>query len=96
MCIALLLLFQRTACSKVHFSLRLVRAGGLTSTAAARLTFRLGTVGRGQKLLPAVVAAEVVHLSTALGVERGGFVHGHAADGVDGFGFGWFRGHISF
>ncbi|MPN51199.1 hypothetical protein SDC9_198841 [bioreactor metagenome] len=66
------------------------------STAAARLALRLGTGGGGQKLLSAVVAAKVEHLSIALGVESGGFVHGHSADGVFGHGFRFFHGHVSF
>jgi len=57
--------------------------------AAARLTLRLGTGRRGQKLLPTVVAAKVECLSIAFGVECGGFVHGHAADGIDCFGSGF-------
>jgi hypothetical protein len=68
----------------------------MLSTAASRLTLGLGTGGRGQKLLPTVVAAKVVPLSIAFGVERGCFIHGHSADGVDGFGFRCFHGPASF
>jgi hypothetical protein len=50
---------------------------------------------RGQKLLPAVVAAKVKRLSIAFGVESGCFVYGHSADGVFGHGFRFFNGHIS-
>ena len=41
------------------------------STAASRLAIRLRTGGRGQKLLPTVVAAKVERLSLAFGVESG-------------------------
>jgi hypothetical protein len=37
------------------------------STAASRLVLRLSTAGRGQKLLPTVVAAKVERLSITLG-----------------------------
>jgi hypothetical protein len=43
--------------------------------------------GRGQKLLPTVVAAKVERFPIAVGVESGRFVHGHSADGVLGCGF---------
>jgi hypothetical protein len=66
------------------------------STAASRLGRLLSTGGRGQKLLPAVVAAKVESLSIAFGVESGCFVHGHSADGVFGHGFRFFYGHFSF
>jgi hypothetical protein len=66
------------------------------STAAPRLTLRLGPGGRGQKLLPAVVAAKVERLSIAFGVESGCFVHGHPADGIFGHGFRFIHGHVSF
>jgi hypothetical protein len=68
----------------------------LLSTAASRFALRLGTGGRGQKLLPAVVAAKVKRLSIAFGVESGGFIHGHSADGVFGHGFRFFHDHVSF
>jgi hypothetical protein len=68
----------------------------LLSTAASRLALRLGTGGRGQKLLPAVVAAKVERLPIAFGVESGSFVHGHSADGVFGLGFRFIHGHVSF
>jgi hypothetical protein len=57
------------------------------STTASRLALRFGTGGRGQKLLPTLVAAKVERLSIAFGVESGRFVHGHSADGVFGHGF---------
>jgi hypothetical protein len=63
---------------------------------AARLFRGLRAGGRGQKLLPAVVAAKVERLSIAFGVESGGFIHGHSADGVFGHGFRFFHGHVSF
>jgi hypothetical protein len=66
------------------------------STATFRLALRLGTGGRGQKLLPAAVAAKVVRLAIAFGVESGGFIHGHSADGVFGHGFRFIHGHASF
>lgn len=58
--------------------------GPVLSAAASRLTLGLGAGGRGQKLLPAVVAAKVERLSIALRLKSGGFVHGHSADGVFG------------
>ena len=68
----------------------------VSSTAASRLVLRLSTGGRGQKLLPTVVAAKVDRLSIAFGVESGCFVHGHAADGVFGHGFRFIHGHVPF
>jgi hypothetical protein len=59
----------------------------LLSTATSRLALRLGTNGRGQKLLTTVVTAKIERLSIAFGVESGCFVHGHSADGVFGHGF---------
>ena len=59
----------------------------LPTAAPARLILGLGVGGLGKKLLATVLAAKVEGLSIAFGVEGGGFVHGHAADGVDGFGF---------
>jgi hypothetical protein len=66
------------------------------SAAASRLTFRLSTGGRGQKLLPTAVAAKVERLSIAFGVESGCFVHGHSTDRVFGHGFRFLHGHVSF
>jgi hypothetical protein len=43
-----------------------------------------------------MVAAKVERLSIAFGVERGCFIHGHAADGVFGHGFRFFHGHVPF
>jgi hypothetical protein len=57
----------------------------LFSATASRLALWLGTGGRGQKLLPAVVTAKIRRLSITFGVKRGCFVHGHSADGVFGF-----------
>jgi hypothetical protein len=68
----------------------------MLSTAASRLVLRLSTGGRGQKLLPTVVAAKVDRLSIAFGVESGCFVHSHSADGVFGHGFRFFHGHVPF
>jgi hypothetical protein len=68
----------------------------LLSTAASRLVLRLRTGRRGQKLLPAVVAAKVERLSLAFGVESGRFVHGHSADGIFGHGFRFVHSHVSF
>ena len=66
------------------------------STAASRLVGWLSTSGRGQKLLPAVVAAKVERLPTAFGMEGSCFVHVHSADGVFGRGFRFFHGHVPF
>jgi hypothetical protein len=63
---------------------------------AARLFLGFYAGGRGQKLLPTVVAAKVERLSITFGVESGGFVHGHSADGIFGRGFRFFHGHVSF
>ena len=65
-------------------------------TTAARFFLGVGAGGRGQKLLPTVVAAKVERLSIAFGVESGRFIHGHSADGVFGHGFRLFHGHVSF
>ena len=65
-------------------------------TAASRLGFRLGIGGRGQKLLPAAIAAKVEGLSIAFGVDGGGGIHGHSADGVDSFGFRRIHDAVSF
>ncbi len=67
-----------------------------SSTALSRLLLRLRTGGLGQKLLSAVVAAKVERLAIALGVDRGGVVHGHSADGVFGHGFRFIPGVASF
>ena len=56
----------------------------------------LGTGGRGQKLLPTMLAAKVERLPISFGMERGGFVHGHSADGVFGRGFRFIHGHVPF
>lgn len=56
----------------------------------------LGTGGHGQKLLPKAVAAEVVRLAIAFGVQSGGFVHRHSANRVFGHRFRFFHGHVSF
>ena len=66
----------------------------LLSTAASRLALRRGIGRRGQKLLPTAVAAKVEPLSITFGVDSGGFVHGHAADGVSGHGFRFIHGHV--
>src|SRR5680860_95123 len=66
------------------------------STAASRLILGLRPAGRGQKLLPTVVAAKVERLSIAFGVESGCFVHGHSADGIFGHGFQFVHDHVSF
>jgi hypothetical protein len=39
-------------------------------------------------------AAKVERLSIALGVDRGGLVYGHSADGVFGLGFCLVHGHL--
>jgi hypothetical protein len=70
--------------------------GAFLSTAASRLSLRLGTGGGGQKLFPTVVAAKVECLSIAFGVESGGFVHGHSAGGFFDHGFRFFHGQVSF
>jgi hypothetical protein len=75
---------------------RMARFVWVLSTAASRLVVGLGTSGRGQKLLSAVVAAKVERLSIAFGVESGCFVHVHSADGVFGHGFRFFHGHFPF
>jgi hypothetical protein len=66
------------------------------SAAASRFPLRLGTGGRGQKRLPAAVAAKVEGLSVAFGVESGGFVHGHSTGGVSGRGCRFFHGRVPF
>ena len=58
----------------------------LPTTAAAGLIVGLGVDGLGKELLATVLAAKVERLSIAFGVKGGGGIHGHAADGVDGFG----------
>jgi len=68
----------------------------LLPTAATGFLIWLGTGGSGKEFLPAVLAAEVGRLSFAFGVESGGGVHGHAADGVDCFSRGCIHGFVSF
>jgi hypothetical protein len=75
---------------------RMARFVWVLSTAASRLVVWLSTSRRGQKLLPAVVAAKVESLPTAFGMEGGCFVHVHSADGVFGHGFRFFHGHVPF
>ena len=65
-------------------------------TAAVRLFRGLRTGGRGQKLLPTVVAAKVERFSIAFSVESRGFVHGHSADGIFRHGFRFIHGRVSF
>jgi hypothetical protein len=59
----------------------------MLSTAASSLSLKRRTGLRGQKLLPAVIAAEVERLSIAFDVESGCFIHGHPANRVFGHGF---------
>ena len=68
----------------------------MLTTTAARLFLGVCAGGRGQKLLPTVVAAKVERLSIAFGVESRGFVHVHSADGVFGHGFRFFHCFVSF
>jgi hypothetical protein len=42
-----------------------------------------------EKLLPAVMAAEVVCLAVAIGFDCGRFIDLHPADGIDGHGLSW-------
>src|ERR1019366_1583533 len=70
--------------------------GWLLSTAASRFSLRLGTGGRGQKLLPTMVAAKVERLSIAFGAESGCFVYGHSTDGIFSYGFRFFHERVSF
>ncbi len=71
-------------------------AAGTLPTATSGLVLRLGIGGRGQKLSPAVFAAKVECFSVAVGVDRGGLVHGHAADGVFGHRFRFIHGLVTF
>jgi hypothetical protein len=48
------------------------------------------------KLLLAIVAAKVERLSIVFGMKRGCFVNDHSAEGIFGYGFQFFHGHISF
>ena len=66
------------------------------ATAAPRFGPRLGTGGRGQELLPTLVAAKVEGLSITFSVKSSCFVHGHPADGILGHGFRFFHGHAPF
>jgi hypothetical protein len=59
----------------------------MLSAAASRLVVLLSTGGIQQKLLPAVIAAEVERLSIAFDVESGCFIHSHPANGVFGHDF---------
>ncbi len=60
------------------------------------LPFVPGDGGRGQKLLPAVVTAEVKPLSIALNTERHRFVNRHSTnrvfDHINSLSFDWFSG----
>jgi hypothetical protein len=60
----------------------------LSTAAAIGFIIRFCIGGGGQEFPTAVLAAEVGCLSIAFGVESGGGVDGHAADGIDCFGFG--------
>ena len=68
----------------------------LLSTTAPGLLFRLGTGGRGQKLLLTLLAAKVERLAIAFDVDRGGLVHGHSTDRVFSRGFRFVHSHVSF
>jgi len=72
------------------------RSGVSLAAAASRLSAGLGLCGTGKELLPAVLAAEVGRIAIAFGMESGGWVHGHAADGIDCFGGGFIHGFVSF
>jgi hypothetical protein len=48
------------------------------------------------RLLLAIVAAKVERLSIVFGMKRGCFVNDHSAEGIFGYGFQFFHGHISF
>lgn len=56
----------------------------MSFTKAQRFFGRLRFRRRRQKFLPAVSAAKIERLSIVLSAESGGFVHGHAADGIVG------------
>ena len=60
----------------------------LSTAAAIGFIIRFCIGGGGQEFPTAVLAAEVGCLSIAFGVESGGGIDGHAADGIDCFGFG--------
>jgi hypothetical protein len=68
----------------------------ILSAAAFRRSLGLCVSGRRQKLLQTMVAAKVGGLSIAFGVESGGFVNGHAADGVSGFSRGFSHIFVSY
>ena len=70
--------------SFVGLLLRRAGARGCLSAATVRLFLGLRSGWRGQKLLPAMVAAKIECLSVAFSVQGGSFVHAHAADRVFG------------
>jgi hypothetical protein len=57
-------------------------AGGFGFRSTAATIDRFGRRALGQKLLPAMLAAKIVRLSVALGVQRRRFVHGHSTNRV--------------
>jgi hypothetical protein len=78
------------------FSFGMRDAEALPTAAATGLVVRLGIVGRRQEFFPTVLAAKVEGFSIAFGVEGGGGIHGHSADGVFGFGFRRIHDAVSF
>jgi hypothetical protein len=71
-------------------------AAAFLSAAASRLVLRRSPGGRGQKLLPTMVAAKVERFAISFNVKSCCFVHGHSADGVFGHGFWFIHGHSPF
>lgn len=69
------------------FTFGMRAAEALPTAAATGLVVRFGMVGRRQEFFPTVLAAKVEGFSIAFGMEGGGGIHGHSADGVFGFGF---------
>lgn len=71
-----------TTTSRATGSRGQIRRRLLRTTAASGRFLWCGAGRGGQELRPAGLAAEIECLPIALGVESGGFVHVHAADGV--------------
>ena len=65
---------------RLHFRITVAVVLVSTTTTAARFRRR----GLGEKRFPAVLAAKIERLPIALGVQRGGLIHGHVANRVFG------------
>jgi hypothetical protein len=75
-CVVVMLLLLLAAATIAGFT------GGFGIRSIAATSVRFGGRALSEKLLPAMFAAKVEHLSVTFCVQGGRFIHRHAADGV--------------